>query len=129
MKASQCLSEAAAGIINRSAIRDDNGVKSMIKTVAMFNNATGRHLTESEGWLFLAMVKLSRSQQGKFHEDDFIDAAAYIALAGEAVPDRPVRSVRTDSGFAALPSGGLCAPSQGRQTPVEVQEVSRARSK
>ena len=62
--------------------------------------------------MFMACVKLSRSQQGDFHEDDYIDAAAYIALAGAAAYGevRPSRkgpskceNVREDEGDVHRP--------------------------
>ena len=93
MDANQFLSGAAEGVIDRSSIRDDGNIKSMHRTAAMFNALTGNELSERDGWLFLATVKLCRSQQGQFHSDDYIDACAYIALAGEAA-HREVYPVR-----------------------------------
>ena len=84
IEAQDILLDAANAISDRSDIRDDDCGKSMIRTVAMFNNLTGEMITEKEGWFFMACVKLARSQQGQFHLDDYIDASAYIALAGEA---------------------------------------------
>ena len=49
---------------------------------------TGLSLTEEEGWIFMVFLKLARSQQGEFKLDDYVDMAAYAALAGEsAMPD------------------------------------------
>ena len=33
--------------------------------------------------VMMALLKISRSTQGKFNVDDYIDAAAYMAIAGE----------------------------------------------
>jgi hypothetical protein len=41
------------------------------------------YMTDREGWIFMALLKLSRAQGGAHHIDDYLDAAAYIALAGE----------------------------------------------
>lgn len=99
------LNGAIKGIEDRAPFRDDHGLKSMARTVAIFDATTGQDLTESEGWLFMAFVKISRSQQGDFHIDDYLDACAYIALSGEAaaldnMPDmrkrRPDRGCESD---------------------------------
>ena len=46
----------------------------------MFNT----ELTETQGWLFMALLKMSRAKGGEFNSDDYIDGAAYFALAGES---------------------------------------------
>ena len=61
------------------------GERSMAKTVEMFNTLTGRHLTEVEGWKFMAILKMVRSCQGAHKLDNYEDGAAYFALAAEAV--------------------------------------------
>lgn len=79
------LKEAANGIRDRAATRDNEKEKSMTRTLRVFSQLVGHEpMPESEGWLFMACVKLGRSQQGGFHLDDYVDAAAYVALAGEA---------------------------------------------
>ena len=81
----EILSMAAAGIGDRSQHRDTNaGEKSMVRNVAVFNALTGHSLTETDGWLFLACTKMARAVQGDFHEDDYVDLAGYVALAGES---------------------------------------------
>lgn len=60
------------------------GERSMAKTVAAFNALTGHSLTEEQGWLFMEVLKLARSQQGNFKRDNYEDAVAYAALRGEA---------------------------------------------
>ena len=59
------------------------GERSMAKTVAMFNALTGQNLSEEDGWKFMVCLKLARSEQGEFRADNFVDGAAYFALAGE----------------------------------------------
>jgi len=93
-KSKDILLAAAMAINDRASVRDDDCGKSMARTVGFFDSLTGKEMTEREGWLFMACVKLSRSQQGQYHEDDYIDAAAYIALAGAAAYGevRPTRN-------------------------------------
>ena len=55
----------------------------MPKIVAMFNALTGHELTPAQGWKFMACLKLARSEQGEHREDNYLDGAAYFALAGE----------------------------------------------
>lgn len=60
------------------------GERSMAKTVAAFNAIYGASMTEVQGWQFMALLKMVRANQGKFKRDNFVDQAAYSALAGEA---------------------------------------------
>lgn len=78
------LRGAAAAIDNRAAQRDQGSERSMAKAVAAFNALYGHNLTEVEGWQFMSMLKKSRASQGCFVLDDYLDDAAYCALAGEA---------------------------------------------
>lgn len=58
-------------------------------TVDAFLSVTGVSMTEEQGWLFMALLKAVRSQQGAYRADSYEDGAAYFALAGEAaVRDR-----------------------------------------
>jgi hypothetical protein len=60
------------------------GERSMAKTVKMFTALTGIEMTEEQGWKFMACLKLVRSETGNnAHADNYIDGAAYFALAGE----------------------------------------------
>lgn len=84
--ATDILVEAADTIAARADQRDcEGGERSMGRTVAAFNALTGRDLSEREGWVFMAMLKLARSQAGRQVIDDYVDGAAYMALAGESV--------------------------------------------
>ena len=86
------LIEATATITERGVQRDAaaSGERSMAKTVAAFNGLTGRDLTEKEGWFFMTVLKMARSMNGKSpRRDDFVDGAAYFALAGESVLPTP----------------------------------------
>lgn len=82
--APQILAAAAEAIANRAASRDLPAERSMARTVAAFNTLTGHILTETQGWLFMAVLKAARSTAGKTEIDDYIDGASYFALAGES---------------------------------------------
>src|SRR5690554_1026720 len=60
------------------------GERSMAATVEAFSLITGVSMTEEQGWLFMAVLKAVRSQQGDYRADSYEDGAAYFALAGEA---------------------------------------------
>lgn len=78
------LLEAADCIGARAEQRDQpDGERSMRRTVAAFNALYGTRLTELQGWQFMALLKMARAAGGRVHRDDFIDQAAYAALAGE----------------------------------------------
>lgn len=82
--ASSLLVSAADAIEARANLRDQpSGERSMARTVAAFNAMYGQHLTEENGWQFMALLKMARSSAGAFHVDDYTDQAAYSALAGE----------------------------------------------
>ncbi|MFB6347847.1 DUF6378 domain-containing protein [Moraxella sp. ZJ142] len=57
--------------------------RSMASVVAAFNAATGHQLTEEQGWHFMTILKIVRSQQGDYKADNYVDGTAYFALAGE----------------------------------------------
>lgn len=57
--------------------------RSILKTVTAFNALTGHELTEEQGWQFMTILKLARSQQGEYKADNYLDGTAYFALAGE----------------------------------------------
>jgi hypothetical protein len=79
------LNAAQKEMRDRSATYDaPKGERSMGKTVVAFNALTGHNLTEQQGWQFMELLKIARSNQGKYRADCFVDGAAYAALAGEA---------------------------------------------
>lgn len=85
-KAAELLGRAARHMHDRAAIYDaPAGERSMGKTVAAFNAITGRDLSESEGWLFMALLKAVRAQtRSEPHQDSLEDMIAYAALYAEA---------------------------------------------
>jgi hypothetical protein len=78
------LREAAALIDRRASERDLPAERSMRRTVTAFAALTGQPLTETQGWLFMAVLKLSRASAGAFQPDDLLDCAAYVALGLES---------------------------------------------
>ena len=85
-KAVQILNEAVAIMAERGKSYDKSGgeaERSMPKIVAMFNALTGHELTPEQGWKFMCCLKLAGSEQGEYREDNYLDGAAYMALAGE----------------------------------------------
>lgn len=86
MKATDFLSQAAKHMSERAVTYDSpEGERSMAKTVAAFNALVGADLSESEGWLFMMLLKVARlTQRASFHADSAEDLVAYAALMGEA---------------------------------------------
>lgn len=84
------LIAAADAMSERAASRDlPDGERTMGRAVATFNawRGCGGPVTETEGWIFMAILKLCRGNAGTHNLDDYIDAAAYVALAGEHAED------------------------------------------
>ena len=85
MSAQQILEQAGREMQDRAKTYDKpEGERSMMATVNAYNAITGHHLTETQGWLFMALLKAVRSQQGSYRADSYIDGAAYFALMGES---------------------------------------------
>ena len=92
MQASDILRTSATIIDERASLRDIEQERSMSRTVALFNTLLGlkrpdEGMTELEGWLFMICLKMARAMAGRPVLDDFIDAAAYCALAAESLSD------------------------------------------
>lgn len=83
--ATQIVMQAASEMADRAKTYDNEaGERSMDGTVTAFEAVTGHSLTVEQGWLFMALLKAVRSQQGAYREDSYVDGAAYFGLAGEA---------------------------------------------
>lgn len=81
------LLKAAAGHIGSRATTYDQpgGERSMDRTVDAFRAVTGHVLRESEGWLFMELLKAVRDQtKPGGHPDSQEDKIAYAALGAEA---------------------------------------------
>jgi hypothetical protein len=86
--AADILDAAAGHLRDREETYDaPGGERSMQSTVSMFNILTGECISEEEGWLFMACLKMVRSQQGAYRADSYEDGAAYFALAGETAAE------------------------------------------
>lgn len=66
------------------------GERSMAATVNAFNCITGRMLEESDGWMFLGLLKLVRQSQNpeQYHHDSALDFVAYASLYAEAASEQ-----------------------------------------
>lgn len=83
--ATTILTRAYEHLQDRAATYDKpEGERSMSATVDAFRAITGVAMSTEQGWLFMAVLKAARSQQGAFKADNYEDGAAYFALAGEA---------------------------------------------
>ena len=83
--AHEILQAAQKHMDDRASTYDKpEGERSMGGTISAFKAITGVTLTEEQGWLFMAVLKAVRSQQGDYRADSYEDGAAYFALAGEA---------------------------------------------
>ena len=117
MSAADILNAALGHMQDRAATYDKpEGERSMGATVDAFTAVTGVCMTEEQGWLFMALLKAVRSQQGAYRSDSYEDGAAYFALAGEAaVRDR-------NGGWTDKAIKGAALSS--RVEPVEVEPAS-----
>ena len=78
------MKEGMQAMLDRASERDTEGERSMGATVKSFNAMYGLDLTEEQGWMFMVFLKAARAKGGDFRKDDYVDGAAYFALAGEA---------------------------------------------
>ena len=87
MTTAQALLEKAASIMAERGKQYDKpaGERSMAATVAAYNAITGQSLTEPNGWLLMAILKMVRDNQREtVHEDSCIDFVAYASLYSES---------------------------------------------
>ena len=85
-KAQDLLHRAASLMDERGKQYDQrSGERSMQATVTAFNAIAGYHLTEAEGFLLMAILKMVRDQSRETpHRDSIDDLVAYASLYGEA---------------------------------------------
>lgn len=93
--ASAFLKEADKIMIERGKVYDKGDElekeRSMNKTVIAFKAITGKELTDSEGWLFMLLLKQVRQWSVKeYHEDSAIDSVSYSALLAESLEEEGV---------------------------------------
>lgn len=83
MRAPDVLKAAIGHMEDRAKTYDKpEGERSMPATVAAFNALTGHNLTAEQGWAFMVLLKLCRTQQGEHRADNYEDGAAYFGLMG-----------------------------------------------
>lgn len=90
MRAPEFLHKAAALMEERGKEYDKpEGERSMAKAVNAFSIITGVRISESEGWLFMQILKDVRQWQnpGRYHADSAEDCIAYSALKAEALAE------------------------------------------
>lgn len=85
-KAQDLLHRAASLMDERGKQYDQrSGERSMQATVTAFNAIAGYHLTEADGFLLMAILKMVRDQSRETpHRDSIEDLVAYASLYGEA---------------------------------------------
>ena len=90
MNAAEFLDQAKKTMDERGKTYDVEGggkqERSMGKTIQVFNSITGSDLTESEGWMFMVLLKLVRQWASDgYHHDSALDSVAYTSLMAEAL--------------------------------------------
>ncbi len=76
--------DAKATIISRGVERDQpDGERTIPRCVTAFNAITGHNLSNTDGWLFMEVLKKCRSVQGSYKYDDYRDGVGYAALRAE----------------------------------------------
>ncbi|MEY9435545.1 DUF6378 domain-containing protein [Bradyrhizobium elkanii] len=108
--------EAAAGHLRDRARTYDKeeagGERSIGAAVEAFKAVTGDGLlnTPERGWMFMALLKMVRSQQGDYRPDNYEDGAAYTALMGEAAYQAHVAAGQGELAISAPVDDGLWYP-------------------
>jgi len=115
MKAQDFLQAGLGHMQDRAATYDKpTGERSMAATVGAFKCVSGVEMTEEQGWLFMGLLKMVRSQQGEFKADNYEDEAAYAALRGEcafAARSTVKESLTVDlTGVFTAPSSDTASP-------------------
>ena len=84
------LQKAADLLIERGKQYDSpEGERSMAQTVEAFNAITCHDLSEADGWLLMALLKMVRDNKRSIvHVDSCEDLIAYAALYSEARIER-----------------------------------------
>ena len=87
VQSAEALLTAAANHMAERAVTYDQpgGERSIARTVEAFNAITGKTISESDGWLFMQILKDVRDRSRKdAHRDSLEDSIAYAALKAEA---------------------------------------------
>lgn len=133
--ATDFLHQAATLIEARAADRDLPAERSMRRAVTAFNTLTGADLSEVQGWVFMAVLKLSRALGGRFCPDDYLDGAAYLALALECAqeaPSGPLEAIQGSESMSPTPfseAGSQAAPWAARRASLLQEWLAREAAK
>lgn len=105
--AESLLATGADHLRQRAATRDLPQERSMKRAVTAFNVLFGPQLrqgsvTEVMGWQFMAVLKMARASAGAHNLDDYVDQAAYSALAGECAEKEHLDHIEDRSLINAL---------------------------
>jgi len=86
VSATDILQESLDLLKEKGKDYDTGEERSMYTIVKVFNIITSHHLTETEGWLFMQLLKIVRQNTNKniLHVDSFYDDVAYSALKAES---------------------------------------------
>lgn len=96
MTTAQTFLTDAANLMDERAKEYDQpgGERSIRKTVDIFNIYTGKDLKESDGWLFMQILKDVRQwSTPRFHVDSVKDCIAYAALKAESLEKESLEKV------------------------------------
>lgn len=110
--APELLRHAATLIDQRAASRDRPAERSMKRAIEAFNALTNQSMTELQGWVFMAVLKMARAHAGSLNPDDYLDGAAYMALALEhALEGLGGASTLAEEGLVSSPDSANSGPS------------------
>lgn len=68
--------------VDRQAVYGDSKTN-MTHFAGLLNAYFGAEFSAEDAALIMVLAKISRMSVGVYHPDNFIDAAAYVAIAGE----------------------------------------------
>jgi len=135
MKAQDFLQAGLGHMQDRAATYDKpTGERSMAATVGAFKCVSGVEMTEEQGWLFMGLLKMVRSQQGEFKADNYEDEAAYAALRGECAfaarsTVKESLTVESDADGWIKWDGGECPVAHGADVSVKFNDGDEMRDK
>lgn len=117
--AEEYLARAAAVQAERGKHYDKDNKqqeRSMQKIVTMFNTLTGKDLNDTEGWLFMIILKMVRAQAkpGVHHDDTWLDLVSYAALAAE---QSSIEFGLAGTCITGLPTGSFSLSSSSDKAP------------
>lgn len=127
--ANQLLNKAASHMEARAATYDKpEGERSMAATVGAYNAITGQAISEANGWLLMALLKMVRdNQREEPHTDSVEDLIAYSALYGEARLNniKPVEDINSAvKNIWITWTGGECPVDDNQMVEIKCKDLS-----